>query len=96
MSLNLSNEYSVYMRCEQHARFAAIGNEEYADGFHAELAAYLEIYARHILSEMPFLLPDFDPAGHESSDPKDNHGPDDIEGVNWLEIAEGYDLAEYV
>lgn len=96
MSLNLSNDEYVYRLCEDAARFASVGNEDYSDGFHAELAEYLKMIARDILDTVPSLLPDFDPAGHESPDPKDNHGPDDFDGVDWQEIAEGYDLSEYV
>lgn len=96
MALNLGNEYSVYKQCEEYARRAAVGNEEDVDTFREELAEYLEQYAAFIMAVYPELLPDFDPACHMSPDPKDNHGPDDVDEVNWAEIAEGYVLSDYV
>lgn len=96
MALNLSNDYGVYQACEGAARFASVGNEEYVEGFYAELAEYLRMIAVDYLDSFPSALPDFDPAGHESSDPKDPHGPDDITEVDWQEIAETYELSEYV
>lgn len=96
MSLNISNDETTYRITEGAARFAAIGNEDSVEDFRAELAEMLRIVATDWVDNMPFLLPDFDPAGHESPDPKDPHGPDDIEEVNWDEIAAGYVLADYV
>lgn len=96
MALNLGNDYDVYMQCEEFARVAAIGNEDDVDAFRDELAEALAIYARMLLGISPSSLPDFDPAMHMSPDPKDNHGPDDVDGVNWREIAEGYELSNYV
>lgn len=96
MSLDLNNDETTYYGCETYARGAAVGNEDDPEAFYAELADELEKYARMLVAVFPFMLPDFDPAMHESSDPKDPHGPDDIDEVNWLELAEGYVLSEYV
>lgn len=103
MALNLSNDYATYQACESAARRAApvidIDSdprlcEDLADEFHEDLAKRLETLGRAFASEG--MLPDFDPDSHESPDPKDNHGPDDIDGVNWREIADQYQLSEYV
>jgi hypothetical protein len=107
MNLNITNEYGLYMELEGKARYAAVGNdpldedpidgrsaEECADDFHAELSFAIRQYGEYCVAER--LLPDFDAEMHESPDPKDNDGPDDITQVDWLEIAMSYDLNDYV
>lgn len=107
MGLNLSNEEGIYRELESRASTAALGNDpndpddvgdrtlaEIAEDFHIDLAIAIEQYARYCAAKG--LLPDFDPDSHESSDPRDNDGPDDIDEVNWLEIAESYELSDYV
>lgn len=103
MALNLSNDYATYQACESAASRIVWGydpdddersQEEVEEDFHAELAKKLETLGRAFASEG--MLPDFDPDSHESSDPKDNDGPDDVDGVDWREIADTYELSEYL
>lgn len=96
MALDLGNDEVTYRMCEALARYAAIGNEDDPEAFRDELADQLKQLGYKLLATDPGYLPDFDPSQHESPDPRDNHGPDDIEGVDWHEIAETYDLDEYV
>lgn len=96
MGLNLDNDYETYTHCQGLARHAMIGNEDNPDGFYEELAEYLEGYARRLIAEAPYMLPDFNPASHESPDPRANNGPDDVNGVNWRELAECYEPKDYL
>jgi hypothetical protein len=83
MNLDLTNEYGQDRQLESYARYAAIGNEEYEAGFYDELAGYIEGYARDLKHHG--LLPDFQ-----------GEDPDDINEVNWLEIAESYNICDYI
>lgn len=94
MGLNLGNDEYTYRQCESAARYAAVGNEESPEDFRAELADALRKLGRDLAAAG--YLPDFDVSAHESADPSDPNGPDDIDAVNWVELAESYELAEYV
>lgn len=110
MALDLGNDEYTYRAVESLASYAAIGNgygDLHYDGdgeevgrdltartedFHAELARSIEAFARGNAAS----LPDFDPAMHKSPNPKDSNGPDDIDDVDWQEIAENYPLDDYL
>jgi hypothetical protein len=92
MALNLDSDYDTYQACQAGARRVRAITDT-PDDFHAELASALERLARAFNAAL--MLPDFDASTHESPDPGDNNGPDDINGVDWLEIAATYDYDEY-
>jgi hypothetical protein len=83
MALNLGNDEYTYRECERAARLAAVGNEEDVEAFHYELMNALRELG-HMFADQG-LLPDF--TGPD---------PDDFTEVDWREIAEGYELSEYI
>lgn len=85
MALNLGNDEYTYHACEAKARYAAVGNESDPEAFHRELVPLLRELGHAFADDG--LLPDFTVTGPD---------PDDITQVDWEEIAEGYQLSEYV